>query len=128
MYQNVPSKTDTTNNQLSNQSNLSLYSLYYAEACNEFAGPICALLRPGSTALFEERLQQWRAVCNTVSNFTSPRFEPQTYRSKDESVITQPTRWSNFVGPCRLVTGSLNLATGYFEPKVQVISTVIFNN
>ena len=27
------------------KSNLSLYSLYYAEVCNEFAGPISASLR-----------------------------------------------------------------------------------
>ena len=36
------------------KSNLSLYSLYYAEACNELAGPISASLRPGNTAPFEE--------------------------------------------------------------------------
>ena len=34
-------------------SNISLYSLYYAEACNEFAGPISESLRPGRTAPFE---------------------------------------------------------------------------
>ena len=32
------------------RSNLSLYSLYYAEACNEFAGPNSTSLRPGNTA------------------------------------------------------------------------------
>ena len=36
--------------------NLSLYPLYYAKVCNEFAGPISASLRPGNTAPFEETL------------------------------------------------------------------------
>ena len=38
----------------SNQSNLSVHSLFYAEACNEFAGLICASLRPDNIASFEE--------------------------------------------------------------------------
>ena len=48
------------------KSNLSLYLLYYAEACNEIAGPISASLRPGNTASFEEMAQRWQAVGNTV--------------------------------------------------------------
>ena len=68
------------------KSNLSLYSLYYAESCNEFAGPISASLRPGNTDPFEKMLQRWRAVGNTVSDLTGPRFEPQTSRSRDERV------------------------------------------
>ena len=31
-----------------------LYSLYYVEAYNDFAGPISVLLRPGNTAPIEE--------------------------------------------------------------------------
>ena len=58
------------------KSNLLLYPLYYAEACNEFAGPISASLHPGNTARFEEKLQRWRAVKNTVFDLTGPRFEP----------------------------------------------------
>ena len=69
---------------------LSLYSLYYAEACNEFAGPISASLRPGNTAPFEEMSQRWRAVGNTVSDLTGPRFEPRTSRSRDERVTARP--------------------------------------
>ena len=34
------------------KSKLLLYSLYYAEVCTEFAGPISASLRPGNTAPF----------------------------------------------------------------------------
>ena len=72
------------------KSNLSLYSLDYAEACNELAGPISASLRPGNTAPFEETSQRWRAVGNTVSDLTGPRFEPQTSRSRDERVTARP--------------------------------------
>ena len=62
-----------------------------AEACNEFAGPTSASLRPGNTAPFEEMLQRWRAVGNTAFDFIGPRFEPQTSRSRDERVIARPT-------------------------------------
>ena len=73
------------------KSNLSLYLLDFAEAWNELAGPISASLRIGNTAPFEEMSQRWRAVGNTVSNLTGPRFEPQTSRSRDERVTAQPT-------------------------------------
>ena len=70
-----------------------IYSLHYAEACNELAGPISASLRPGNTAPFEEMSQRWRAVGNTVSDLTGPRFEPQTSRSRDKRVTARPTRF-----------------------------------
>ena len=54
----------------------SLYSLYYAEACDECAGPISASLRPGNTAPFEEISQLWRAVGNSVFDLTDPSCEP----------------------------------------------------
>ena len=73
------------------KSNLLLYTLYYAEACNEFAGPISASLRPGNTAPFEVVLQRWQAVGNTLSDLTGPRFEPQTSRARDERVTARPT-------------------------------------
>ena len=73
------------------KSNLSLYSLDYAEACNELAGPISASLRPGNTVPFEEMSQRSRAVGNTVSNLTCLRFESQTSRSRDERVTARPT-------------------------------------
>ena len=44
---------------LKSKSNLSLYSLYYAEAFNELAGPIFASLRLGNTASFEEMSQRF---------------------------------------------------------------------
>ena len=50
--------------------------MYYAEACNEFTGPVSESLRPGSTAPFEVMLQRWRAIGNTELELTSPRFEP----------------------------------------------------
>ena len=84
---------------LSNQnqikSNISLYLLYYAEACDELAGLIATSLRPGSTASFEEMSLRWRAVGSTVSNLTGPRFEPRTSHSRDELVTARPTGRSN---------------------------------
>ena len=70
--------------------NLSLYSLYYAEVCNEFAWPISASLRKGNTAPFEMS-QQWRSVGSTVSDLVGPRLEPQTSRSRDEYITARPT-------------------------------------
>ena len=51
-------------------------------SCIEFAGPDSASLHLGNTATFEEMLQQWQSVSNTVSGLTGPRFEPQTFRSR----------------------------------------------
>ena len=69
----------------------SLYSLYYAEACNKFAGSIFASLRPSNAASLEEMSQRWRVVGNTVFDLTGTRFEPNTSRSRDESVTARPT-------------------------------------
>ena len=55
---------------------LTQISLYYAEACNEFAWPTSASLCPSNTAPFKETLQQWQAVGNTESDLTAVRFEP----------------------------------------------------
>ena len=56
----------------------------------------------GNTTLFEKMSQRWRAVGNTVSDLTSPRFEPQTSRSRHERVTTRsavryvyPRNWKN---------------------------------
>ena len=65
--------------------------MHYAEACNELAGLISASLRPGNRVLFKDMLQRWRAVGNTVSGLTSPRFEPQTSRFKNEPITARPT-------------------------------------
>ena len=77
---------------LSNQSNLSLFSLYYVrQACSEFMWPISATLRTNNTTSSEEISQRWRAVGNTVSNLTGLWFEPQISRSIDECVTSRPT-------------------------------------
>ena len=47
-------------------------------------------LRQGNTAFFEEMSQWWQAVDSTVSDLTSPRFEPQTCRSRSKLITTQP--------------------------------------
>ena len=72
------------------KSNFSLYSLYHAEACNEFAVSISASLRPDNTATFEERSQRWRAVGNSVFDLTGPRFKPTTSGFRDERVTARP--------------------------------------
>ena len=76
---------------LTKKLNLSLYTLYYAEACNEFARPIFASLRPSNTASLEEMSQRWRAVGNTVSNSTGPGFEPKTSSASDKRITARPT-------------------------------------
>ena len=53
--------------------------MYYAEACNELAGPISASLRPG----------------NTVFDLTSPKFEPQIFRFRDERVTARAKNKTN---------------------------------
>ena len=78
------------------QSNLSLYSLYYAKACNELARAISASLRLDNTASFEEMSQRWWAVGNTVSDLTGPRFESQTFHSRDEHVTARLTGRPNW--------------------------------
>ena len=80
----MQSRLERKNFFLQIKSNFSLYSLYYAKACNKFLGPISASLRLGNEAPFEELLQRWRGVGNTVSDLTSARFEPRTSHSRDE--------------------------------------------
>ena len=65
--------------------------MFYFDRCNEFAGPISESLRPINTAPFEELSQRWQAVGTAVFDFTGPRFEPQTSRSRDERVTAPPT-------------------------------------
>ena len=49
------------------------------------------MLRLSNTAAFEEILQRWRAVCNTVTDLTGLRLEPPTSRSKDVRVTARST-------------------------------------
>ena len=60
------------------------------DACNEFAGAHFQVIGPCQIiAPFQEMLQGWRAIGNAVSNFTDPRFEPKTFRFRDESVTAR---------------------------------------
>ena len=110
------------------KSNLSLYSLDYAEACNELARPISASLRPGNTAPFEEMSQRWRAVGNTVSDLTGPRFEPQTSRSRDERVTAWPTKYRKY--DCILKSGDFHSyvprSVGHLLFCTCTVSTILF--
>ena len=71
--------------------NQTLYLLYYTQACNEFAGPISALLRPEKAAPFIEMSQRRRAVGNGVSDLTTLKIERHTSRSRDERVTARTT-------------------------------------
>ena len=52
--------------------------------------PVSVSLRLGNTAPFQEVLQRWRAVGNTVFDLTGSSFESQTFRSSDERVRARP--------------------------------------
>ena len=82
----LPKSPDCQSNQ-----NLSLYSLYYVEACNEFAELISASLRLSNIASFKEMSQRWRAVGSTVSDMTGSRIELHKSRSRDKRVTARPT-------------------------------------
>ena len=45
----------------------------------------------GNTAPLKDMLQRWKAVGNTVFDLTSPRFEPQTSRSRNKCVTARPS-------------------------------------
>ena len=62
----------------------SLYSRYYAEACNKWRVLLCDLA-PGQNS-FKEASQRWRAVGDAVSDLNDPRFEPLT--SRTDNVLT----------------------------------------
>ena len=78
--------------------------LYYVEVCNELAGSISASLHLGNSGSFEEMLQRWRTIGNTVCDLTGAWFEPQTSFSRHERVIAaQPTGQSPWWSPLHLV-------------------------
>ena len=49
------------------------------------------------TPPFAEMSQRWRAVGNTVSDLTGPKFEPQTCGSGAERVTARPTGRNNLI-------------------------------
>ena len=68
-----------------------LFCAYREHWCNEFAGPISASLCTGNTASFEEMVQRWRAIGNTVSDLIGLRFEPRAFRISNDCITTIPT-------------------------------------
>ena len=69
--------------------------------------PIPMSLRPGNIVSFEDKSQRWRAVGNTVSDLTGPRFEPQTSRSRDQRVTARPTESLQIIKSVDEQNGSL---------------------
>ena len=59
-----------------------VYSLYYAEACNEFAGPISASLRLRATQILSKKYRSGGEPLATLCPLNGPRFEPQNSRSE----------------------------------------------
>ena len=51
------------------------------------------VIAPAGKTASLEMLRRWRAVGNTVSNFTGPKFKPQTSRYRDGRVTARPTWW-----------------------------------
>ena len=51
----------------------------------------------GNTASFQEMLQRWQDVGNTVTDLTGPRFEPETSCSKNKRVAAPTTGQSSLI-------------------------------
>ena len=69
------------------KSKLSLYSLYYAETCIEFAGPIPASLRLGTTQILSKKRHSGGEPLATLCLIRlALRFEPRALRSRDERI------------------------------------------
>ena len=78
---------------------LGVYSLYYAKACNELVKSNFRVIAPVSNAAsFEKMLQRWRAVGNTVFDWTGLGFESLTSRSRNERILVD-----QLAGGCKLI-------------------------
>ena len=55
------------------------------------------VIAPGQHSSFRKVSQRWRAVGNTVSDLTGPRFEIRTSRSRDSLATARPS------GRCLLI-------------------------
>ena len=66
---------------------------YYTKACNEFSGRNSASLRSAKTALFEEMLQRWRTVDNTMSDVTTRNLnlKPIATETNAFTIVARPT-------------------------------------
>ena len=74
-----------------NKSNLSLYSLYYAETCKELARLIFASLRPGNTARSKKCPNGGEPLATLCSIWLAlDLIKPRTSRSRDECVTALP--------------------------------------
>ena len=70
-------------------------------------------------------LQRWRAVGNTVSDLTGPRFEPRTSRSKDERVTARPTgRFNEIIS---ITTMAISSIFFFFNIFNEIISKILKN-
>ena len=60
-------------------------------------GPFFCIIVPGKLSSRQEMLQQWRAVDNTATGLTSPRFEPKTSCFSDDRIIAPLHQLAEFM-------------------------------
>ena len=97
-----------------------LYSLYYAESCNEFAGPISASLRPGNTAPFEEISQQWRIALAKLCPIWPARDMNLRPPAPETNALPLVGFWSCFDAKVsELVQWSFCSGCKHYDPLVQ---------
>ena len=69
---------------------------------------LCVIAPADNTAPFEEMLQWWRAIGNTVSDLTGHRFEPETLRSNTIALpLDQLASYSNLIRYLRIQSARL---------------------
>ena len=84
------------------------------------AWPISASLRPGNTVPFEEMSQWWRAVGNTVSDLTGPRFEPRPTAPETNALLLDQLAGLSHCCSCYFVvlsTADIAEVFGHFAYK-----------
>ena len=77
-------------------------------------------------APFEEMSQRWRALNNTESNLTGPRFEPQTSHSTDERVTAQLTYQTFFKANNLSKKQTLRRLKNIFTEKASTFIVMLF--
>ena len=56
------------------------------QSVSRVGGAHLCIITPGQHSFFSKMSQRWRAIDNTTSDLTSPRFKPQTYASETNAL------------------------------------------
>ena len=70
-------------------------------------------------------LLRLRAVGNSVSDLTGPRFEPPTYSSRDERIATRPTGQLNYITLNLMIKSSL---TNLDSDNAEAVNILVLPN